>query len=91
MKGSNDNTNWDTLDSRTTYDMPVSTTTNFVCATRTTYYRYFMLTVTATRGGRPMIAEMYMFGEAPAAGETIYRMLVQTEQPILEKNRIVGY
>jgi hypothetical protein len=71
MQGSNNDSAWDTLDSRTGLTLSASTTYNYVCATRTTYYRYFKWAVTDTEGGRPAIREFYLFGDAPAGGIVI--------------------
>lgn len=64
MEGSNDNSTWDALDTRTNQTSWTSgQIRNFVCATYTTQYRYFRLNITANNGDATytQVGEIYLY------------------------------
>lgn len=65
MQGSNDNVNWDILDTVTNEtSWGNGETRNFTCDIRNDYYRYFKLNVTANNGdGYLQIGELYLYGD----------------------------
>jgi hypothetical protein len=80
LQGSNDNTNWDTLDTVTALAFGAATLRNFDCDVKTTAYRYFRFNCTKTGGTgtgiRCMVNEFYLFGEAPAGGAIVIPQLL---------------
>ncbi len=77
MQGSNDNSTWTTVDTRSAITFSNNTTQNFVCATQTTPYRYFrVLTSTSPTPAYTIIAQVYLFASNPftsgAAGDFFY-------------------
>ncbi len=69
MEGSNDNSSWTTVDTRTNQtSWGTSEARNFRCATRTTAYRYFRFNVTANNGDADtQVAEMKLFVVSPSS------------------------
>jgi len=63
MEGSNDNSSWTTVDTRTNQTAwGTSEARNYRCATRTTAYRYFRVNISANNGDTDtQIAELYLF------------------------------
>jgi hypothetical protein len=63
MEGSNDNLNWDVLDTQTNQtSWTTGESRNFVCATYTTSYRYFRLNITANNGDTyTQVGELYLY------------------------------
>ena len=64
LEGSNDNSSWDTIDTRTNQTSWVSgQAREYVCAVYTTTYRYFRLNISANNGdtGYTQVAEFYLF------------------------------
>lgn len=64
LEGSNDNSSWTTLDTRTNETSWSSgETRNYVCSGVTTAYRYFRLNITANNGDptNTEVAELYLF------------------------------
>lgn len=70
FKGSNDNSNWDTLDTRTNESSwGDEETRNYVISSPGTY-RYYMLDISANNGDASytQLDEIYLFGSLPVSG-----------------------
>jgi len=73
MLGSNDGTNWDTLDTRSAQTAWSSgEARTFACATTSTAYRYFRLNITANNGDTYLeVAELYLYEFISATGSDV--------------------
>jgi hypothetical protein len=74
LSGSYDDSTYDVIDSRSLITWAARETKNFICATRTTGYRYFKFDISAVTTWAVM-AELYLYGEAVAGGGVIVPIL----------------
>lgn len=86
IEGSNNGSSWtvvDTVASSTGWQKGMAKT--FTCDTRTTYYRYFRINITANNGAATytQIAELYLYGAAGAAGGLLVHPGMEAMSPIL--------